>query len=241
LWCAGVDIVRREASNRIRFVIEDLLPPIVKDSALFRFAARAAFGDYVDAAADFRRRAPFLTEDEYVEFYRNSPQAHGETDNSEACLARIAADVVGSSLCDVGCGTGHLLRYVRAARPDALSRLAGVEIAMRAGPDPDGIEFHSGRIERLPFASREFDTVVCTHVVEHILDHRGAIAELRRITARRLIVVVPMERESLYSFNPHFHFFPYPHSFLRAMIPVPRAHVCEAIGRDIYYREDATH
>jgi hypothetical protein len=75
-------------------------------------------------------------------------------------------------------------------------------------------------------------------VIEHILDYRAAIAELRRITARRLIVVVPMEREALYSFNPHFNFFPYPHSFLRAMIPVPERHLCEAIGRDIYYRED---
>ena len=62
---------------------------------------------------------------------------------------------------------------------------------------------------------------MCTHVIEHILDYRAAIAELRRITGRRLIIVVPRERESIYAFNPHFNFFPYRHSFLRAMIPVP--------------------
>ena len=71
-----------------------------------------------------------------------------------------------------------------------------------------------------------------------MLDYRRAIAELRRITARRLIIVVPMEREALYGFNLHVNFFPYPHSFLRAMMPVPPAHLCEPIGRDIYYRED---
>ncbi|HEY2228269.1 MAG TPA: hypothetical protein VGI22_11150, partial [Xanthobacteraceae bacterium] len=35
-------------------------------------------------------------------------------------------------------------------------------------------------------------------------------------------------------------FFPYSHSFLRAMIPVPANHVCCDIGRDIYYMEDKT-
>ena len=60
----------------------------------------------------------------------------------------------------------------------------------------------------------------------------------RRIARRRLIIVVPREREGIYTFNPHFNFFPYSHSFLRAMIPVPADHVCEDIGRDIYYRED---
>jgi SAM-dependent methyltransferase len=230
--------VRRETSNTIRFVIEDLLPPIVKDSALFRLAARAALGGYVEAAADFRKRAPFLTEAEYATFYRDSPHAHEETDNSRPCVERIVAEVVGTSVCDVGCGTGYLLRQVRDRGPAKPARLVGSEIVVPERPDNEGIEFFEGKVEGLPFGDREFDTVVCTHVIEHILDYRAAIAELRRITARRLIVVVPMEREALYSFNPHFNFFPYPHSFLRAMIPVPERHICEAIGRDIYYRED---
>ena len=45
------------------------------------------------------------------------------------------------------------------------------------------------------------------------------------------------EREYRYSFNPHFNFFPYTHSFLRAVHPVPQTHTCVDIGRDIYYCE----
>jgi ubiquinone/menaquinone biosynthesis C-methylase UbiE len=93
-------------------------------------------------------------------------------------------------------------------------------------------------VERLPFPDNHFDTVICTHVLEHILDFRAALAELRRIAARRLIVVVPREREYLYTFNPHFHFFPYVHSFLRFMIPLPEHFECMDVGRDIYYVED---
>ena len=100
------------------------------------------------------------------------------------------------------------------------------------------IEFIESKIETLPFDDNEFDTVVCTHVLEHILDIAGAIRELRRITAKRLIIVVPREREYRYTFNPHFHFFPYAHSFLRYMTPVPDAHRIINVGRDIVYLED---
>ena len=55
---------------------------------------------------------------------------------------------------------------------------------------------------------------------------------------QRVIIVVPREREYRYTFNPHFNFFPYPHSFLRAVHPVPPRYECIDIGRDIYYRED---
>ena len=229
--------MRREATNTIRFVIEDLLPPILRDSALFRVAAGLVFRG-VDAAAQFRRRAPFLTEQEYVSFYRDWPRVHADTDNSSRCLKRIARDVVGRSVCDVGCGSGYLIRHIRDNSLAKVKRLVGVDIVTPKLTENAGIDFFEGKAERLPFADKEFDTVVCTHVLEHILDCRMAIAELRRITAKRLIIVVPMEREGLYTFNPHFHFFPYTHSFLRAMIPVPERHICVRIGRDIYYRED---
>ena len=75
-------------------------------------------------------------------------------------------------------------------------------------------------------------------MIEHVLDYRAAIAELRRITKKRLIIIVPREREYRYTFNPHFNFFPYTHSFLRAMQPVPPTYQVEDIKRDIYYYED---
>ena len=71
-----------------------------------------------------------------------------------------------------------------------------------------------------------------------MLHYQKAIAELRRIARRRLIIVVPREREYRYTFNPHFNFFPYTHSFLRAVHPVPEVYVCQDIGRDIFYCED---
>ncbi|MBD9649472.1 class I SAM-dependent methyltransferase [Ensifer sp. ENS09] len=231
--------MNRETTNRIRFLIEDVIPPILRDSRLFKGMASLAWGKHIAHLADFRARAPFLSANEYEDLYRQHPRVHEGTDNSEACVRKIAASVVGDSVCDVGCGTGVLLKQIRETKP-GLTRLAGVDFAIDDAARIEGIEYHAAMIEDLPFADGEFDTVVCTHVIEHILDYRKAIAELRRITRRRLIIVVPREREYRYTFNPHFNFFPYTHSFLRAMHPVPAAHTCVDIGRDIFYCEDRT-
>jgi SAM-dependent methyltransferase len=228
--------MNRERSNRIRFVIEEVLPPMVRDSRLFGMIAATVFGDYIWRAAEFRRRAPFLTEAEYERLYRDTPWVHDSTDNSKACLTQIVQDVVGGSVCDVGCGTGYLLEHLQANLP-AGTALTGCDFIAPKTERP-GIAFFESKIETLPFPDGAFDTVVCTHVLEHILDLQKALSELRRISRRRLIIIVPQEREGRYTFNPHFHFFPYPESFLRALIRVPEGHVCKLIGRDIYYRED---
>lgn len=228
--------MNRETTNRIRFVIEEILPPALRDSQLFRRAAKLAWGEHVDHLARFRERAPFLTSEEYADLYRKHPRVHEGTDNSEACIRKIMEAVVGSSVVDVGCGTGALLSRIKAARP--FDRMTGVDFVIDDASRLDGIGYVAAKVEELPFADSEFDTVICTHVIEHVLEYHKAIAELRRIAKKKLIIVVPRERESRYAFNPHFNFFPYTHSFLRAMHPVPASHVCVDIGRDIFYAED---
>jgi SAM-dependent methyltransferase len=229
--------MNRETTNRIRFVLEELLPPALRDSAIFLWLAKRVWGDHILHLAKFRARAPFLTEEEYAALYREHPRVHAGTDNSTACVRRINQMVTGSSVCDVGCGTGALLAHIHADHP-RLTRLVGVDFVVQDAAGIPGVEYIAAKIENLPFEDNEFDTVVCTHVIEHVLEYQAAIAELRRITRKRLIVVVPREREYRYTFNPHFNFFPYTHSFLRAVHPVPVAYVCEDIGRDIFYCED---
>jgi SAM-dependent methyltransferase len=228
--------MNRETTNRIRFVIEDILPAALRDSQLFRRAAKMAWGDHIDHLARFRERAPFLTSEEYADLYRKHPRVHEGTDNSEACIREIIKFVAGDSVADVGCGTGALLSRIKAARK--LDRMTGVDFVIDDASRLDGIEYVAAKVEELPFADGEFDSVICTHVIEHVLEYHKAIAELRRVAKKKLIIVVPRERESRYAFNPHFNFFPYTHSFLRAMHPVPASYVCVDIGRDIFYAED---
>jgi ubiquinone/menaquinone biosynthesis C-methylase UbiE len=167
------------------------------------------------------------------------PRIQQGTDNSVACIERIAELMLPGSVCDVGCGTGYLLGAL-AAKSGQARQFTGVDFQLEPGiaeRHPD-MHFREADVERLPFADGEFDTVICTHVLEHVLHIDRTIAELRRVTARRLLVIVPLEREYRFTFNPHVHFFPYPHSFLRHIVPVPANARCEVIGRDLLYIED---
>jgi len=229
--------MRRETTNKIRFVLEDILPAILRDSFLFKWAARSVWGDHILRLSEFRKRAPFLTEKEYEALYRDHPRVHDETDCSLDCIKKISSDILGDSICDVGCGTGALLSTLLGDHQN-LEQVTGVDFVIEDAAELDGIQFVVSRVEELPFKDNAFDTVICTHVIEHILDYRAAIKELRRVTKMRLIIVVPREREFIYTFNPHFNFFPYTHSFLRALIPVPDKFQCIDIHRDIYYCED---
>src|SRR3546814_20784418 len=103
--------------------------------------------------------------------------------------------MLGATALDVGCGTGYLLHVLAGRRPEM--KLTGVDfiIDSETRKRAEGISFHEANIERLPFPDKSFDTVICTHVLEHILDFRGALAELRRVAAKRLIIVVPRSEE----------------------------------------------
>jgi len=229
--------MNRETTNRIRFILEDVIPPILRDSILFKALASMIWGRRIADLANFRARAPFLSDQEYEDLYKKHPRVHEGTDNSEACIAEIVNDVLGESVCDAGCGTGLLLSRIKATCSE-VKRCVGVDFTIDDAKEIDGIEYRAAMVEAPPFHDNEFDTVICTHVIEHLLDYRAAIRELRRVAKRRLIIVVPREREYLYTFNPHFNFFPYVHSFLRAMHPIPMVYKCRDISRDIYYCED---
>jgi 2-polyprenyl-3-methyl-5-hydroxy-6-metoxy-1,4-benzoquinol methylase len=229
--------VKRETVNAIRTVLEEVLPPFVRDSSPMRWLFRQHWGPLVDDIERFRENIPFVTPAEYKSIYERMPRVQDETDNSDACLIRILAEIEGKTVLDVGCGTGYMTQWIHDRKPEL--DLTGTDFIIEEGTkarSPE-ISFKQGHIEKLPFADNAFDTVICTHVLEHILDFPQALREIRRVCAKKLIIVVPREREYRFTFNPHLHFFPYPHSFLRYVAPVPTHHVLDSIGRDIFYAE----
>jgi len=230
--------LKRETTNIIRYILEELLPPALHDSRFMVFLYKLKFGDLIEELAVFRKQATFLSAAEYRYIYEKHPRIQHETDNSQACITSIVKAIVPGSVCDIGCGTGYLLNQVQ-SQCDNVTHMTGVDFMLEDGQkNNEKIEFIEAPIERLPFPDNAFDNVICTHVLEHILDISQAIAELRRICKKQLIIVVPREREHVYTFNPHFHFFPFTHSFLRIMCPDPEAYSIRDIQRDIFYTED---
>ena len=113
-----------------------------------------------------------------------SPDANAET-------VELVAGLRGKVL-DFGCGSGALVRAMRARDLDAY----GLEIdrpPIRDALKPDVapyVRLYQGAFPS-PFLDGEFDTVISSEVLEHIPDYEAAIAEMARLTRHRLILTVP--------------------------------------------------
>ena len=51
-----------------------------------------------------------------------------------------------------------------------------------------------GDVRQLPFPDKSFDIVTCTHTIEHIINLKQAIDELKRVARKQLIIVTPCQR-----------------------------------------------
>ena len=79
-------------------------------------------------------------------------------------VARCASD---AKTLDIGCGGAPYAKY--------FPNRVGFDHA--AGPDVDVV----GDAHHLPFQDGEFERILCTEVLEHLLDPAKAIAEMRRV------------------------------------------------------------
>jgi len=95
-------------------------------------------------------------------------------------------------LLDFGCGKGALIHRLRELGIDAY----GIELFsddLHAAIIPevyDRITFYEGSFPTR-FADGQFNSTVCSEVLEHIPDYRTAIAEIARVTRRSALFTVP--------------------------------------------------
>lgn len=73
--------------------------------------------------------------------------------------------------------------------------------------EADGYTFVSGSVENIPFPDNAFDVVVCTHVLEHVRDLNKAMQELLRVAEKRLLIVLPRQREYRFGSRPAYPLF----------------------------------
>ncbi|MFK7864336.1 MAG: class I SAM-dependent methyltransferase [Pseudohongiellaceae bacterium] len=164
------------------------------------------FGDKADVFLDFKRDAVNLSDEEIDEYYDTLADKFiaRDTDLNRQCLQFIQQNVAGKSVLDVACGAGFLSQDLAARGLQVTG--ADIVIPTSSGENP---RYEKCVITELPFADKQFDTVVCTHTLEHIRDVKKALNEILRVCRKRLIVVVPCQREYAYTFDLHLHFFPY--------------------------------
>lgn len=102
-----------------------------------------------------------------------------------------------ASMLDVGCGTGGVADFIRAAMPgmtvvagDVL--INGLQIAKRLRPAVDFVQFD---IRDLPYQG-EFDVVGAFDVIEHLDDDAGVLAQMRQAArpGGGVVITVPQHQ-----------------------------------------------
>lgn len=228
----------RNLALKINFFLDQCAPPVVRDSEwLMKIPFKLLYKDKAHVFWDFKGKASKMTEREFYDAYQEIKTVlmERETDLNEGCIDEIFRQIGGQTVLDVGCGQCFL-----AGKMSKKYQVTAVDIAI----DPalnvrySNINFVEASVEKLPFRNGEFDTVVCAHTLEHVQNIFAAISELRRVTKKRLIVVVPKQRPYKYTFDLHLHFFPYEHSLRTIMISSHRALSCKDVGGDLFYVED---
>lgn len=102
-----------------------------------------------------------------------------------AAVERLGVSMAGSTLLDVGCGTGRRLR-------DTGAELAvGVDFTLEMlTQSRGGLRLAAGDVRALPFASLTFDIVWCRLVIGHVREMETVYSELSRVCCMGGVVVV---------------------------------------------------
>ena len=228
--------ISRELNIVINWVLNEIIPPALRDSKiLMKPLFWVAFGKGMESFWNFHQNVYKMTEKEFIDLNQNAKSYafERETDLNQACIEAIEKSIHGNKILEVGCGRGYLSKILSKKH-----EVTAVDIAL-----PDSLKNQSDfkteecSAESIPFEDDFFDTVICTHTLEHVRGIQRTLSELRRVCKNRIIIVVPCERPYLYTFNLHIHFFPYQFSLL-AVTGIRINQQISKAGGDWVYIED---
>lgn len=117
----------------------------------------------------------------------------------EAVMALLDGAGLPKSVLDVGSASGWFLSEIKKRLPGA--SCTGVDVyepaIAYAKKHYRDIEFRVGDAHKLPFKSSSFDLVVCTEVLEHVVNPENVVSEIRRVLKPGGEAVIEMDSGNL--------------------------------------------
>ena len=101
-------------------------------------------------------------------------------------------------LLDVGCASGWFLSQLLASHPQLTYSgidvyKDGIRYAKKNYPD---IRFGIADAHKLPYKNASFDVVICMNVLEHAVDPKTIVKEIKRVAKKDAIVIIGMDSEN---------------------------------------------
>lgn len=228
----------RNITTKINYILDQFVPPALRDAKWFMAPIfRIFFKKSAPYFIHFKEQSPHMTQEELADIYEKTAKGHiqRETDLNKESVDFILSNISGISVLDIASGRGYLCKQL--AKNQKLN-VVGIDFVLPS-IDLEGLtnlSFREGNVEEISEKDNNFDTVICAHTLEHVLNPKKAISELRRVAKKRLIVILPRQRPYRFTFDLHLHFFPYEFMVKRLFDnPEGQINLC---GGDWVYWED---
>src|SRR5581483_10452532 len=105
-------------------------------------------------------------------------------------IAKLAGDVSNKKILDIGCAEGDLGKFFKTKK----NQVVGIDISK------DAIKIAQKRLDRaivldvtqnkLPFPAKEFDLVICSEVIEHLLSADKLLSEIKRVLKKDGFLII---------------------------------------------------
>lgn len=96
---------------------------------------------------------------------------------------------------DVGCAGGWFLSEISKRFPSA--KFTGVDVykpaVLYAGKQYKSLTFITADAHKLPFPDDSFDLVICTEVLEHVINPEEVMMEITRILKKKGVAIIEMD------------------------------------------------
>jgi len=124
------------------------------------------------------------------EFLHSNHPKYGWSPTREFEFVIMTMNIRPSSILDVGCGNGQLLKFLHKRTPNI--KLHGCDISQSALDkiDLDDATLEVATAQNLQYLDTEFDLVICMDVLEHLAPDNipKALQELKRVSKAHVLI-----------------------------------------------------
>lgn len=143
----------------------------------------------------------FMPEDHMNKLYKSkNPLVRFVHNNRLNTIVKTIPDKDGIRILDAGCGEGHLIeKLYYKNRNNMYYGIDITEIAIqKAQKKCPYAEFKLMDLSKIDFGSEFFDVIICTEVLEHIIDYSSVIEELKRLLKKDGFLIITFPNEFLW-------------------------------------------
>ena len=190
----------QELATPVELAAPELIEIVVCDSCGMCFSDIAVAQDSLDIAyADHSKYADTSMYAEEIADSDLPKDARWDLDRLEGTARWLATRIpVTARVLDAGCATGALIRFLQNAGFGDIVGLDPSPVAAATVERSTGMRAVAGSIFRPPDDLGDFDLVVLSHVLEHLLDVQGAVEGLRSLVKAGGLVYVEVPDAECY-------------------------------------------